>query len=156
MYAAKTTVSPERSLEEIKRVLRRYGADKFGQAESRESAAVMFEIDQILVRIDVPLPDRDAPEFTQTANGRSRGQGSILAAYEAVLRQRWRALLLAIKAKLEAVECGISTLETEFMPFMVMPSGQTIAQHLLPKLKDAIESGQMPRLMLPEPRKAKS
>ena len=53
-------------------------------------------------------------------------------------RQRWRALNLAIKAKLEAVESGIVTFDQEFLAHIVGPSGQTVKplialQYLAPR-----------------------
>ena len=63
------------------------------------------------------------------------------------IRQRWRALLLAIKAKLEAVESGISSIEREFMPFVVMPDGRILAEHLEPKLTQMVTDGKMPKLL---------
>lgn len=63
------------------------------------------------------------------------------------MRTRWRCLLLSIKAKLETVESGISTFETEFMPFTVLPNGQTVAQHALPYISEAYELKKMPPLL---------
>ena len=59
---------------------------------------------------------------------------------------------LAIKAKLEAVESGISTIEKEFLPFVVMPDGRTVSDHLLPNLKKYVVEGKMPSMLaLPAP-----
>jgi hypothetical protein len=68
------------------------------------------------------------------------------------IRQRWRALVLAVKAKLEAVEVGISTIEKEFLAFVVMPDGRQLLDHLLPELQAIAASGKMPKLMLGGPR----
>jgi hypothetical protein len=52
------------------------------------------------------------------------------------------------------VEVGISTIEQEFMPFIVMGDGRVLGDHLLPRLKEAAKAGRMPRtLMLPAPAK---
>lgn len=150
-YAANTSVSTERSQEQIKSTLRRYGADGFGVIEESGRAAVMFRISGLTARIDVPLPNRQDVAFTTSDAGRRRTDVAAAAAYDAACRQRWRALLLAIKAKLEAVECKISTLETEFMPFLVLPDGRTLAQRLLPVLHEAVSEGRMPKLFLPGP-----
>ncbi|MDR0720667.1 MAG: hypothetical protein LBF78_13600, partial [Treponema sp.] len=55
--------------------------------------------------------------------------------------------LLAIKAKLEAIECGISTIEKEFMAFVIMPNGISLGDHLIPELKKIAGTGKMPRLL---------
>jgi hypothetical protein len=43
-------------------------------------------------------------------------------------KQRWRQMLLLLKAKLEIVRMGFSTVEHEFMADMVLPSGNTAGQ----------------------------
>ncbi len=46
-------------------------------------------------------------------------------------RSRWRALLLAIKAKFEVVDAGISVFAREFLAYIVDPSsGQTIGDEI--------------------------
>ena len=148
-YAEKTQVSPEKSQEQIRATLRRYGADRFGVMEGDGQAAVMFSIEGKSVRMVVDLPDWQDFRFTEKRRQR-RTDKQTKEMHDQAIRQRWRALLLSIKAKLEAVEAGISTIETEFLPFMVMPDGQTVADHVLPRLDAAIEEGEMP-CMLPLP-----
>jgi hypothetical protein len=70
-------------------------------------------------------------------------------AYEQAERQRWRALALVIKAKLEAVESGITEFEREFMAHIVLPGGGTVGDWMLPQIEQAYSSGQMPA-MLPQ------
>ena len=60
-------------------------------------------------------------------------------------RQAWRALVL--KAKLEAVEAGITTIEQEFLADMVIPGDVTVGETLLPRLDDALNTGRMPDLL---------
>lgn len=147
-YATNTTVSVERSQEQVKSILRRYGADAFGLMEEARQAAVLFRIDGISIKIVVPLPDEHDEEFTTTETGRRRrSDDAAWRAYEQAVRQRWRALLLAIKAKLEAVDTGISTIETEFLPFMVMPDRRTVGEHLLPQIHQLVAGGRMPNLL---------
>jgi len=147
-YASDTRVSPERTQDEIRATLRRYGADKFGTLESRQSTAIGFEISGLTIRITVDVPSENDPAFLSTPTGRERKGGAAYAAWEQAIRQRYRALLLAIKAKLEAVECGISTIEQEFMPFVVLPNGKTIAEMVLPKLMEASKSGKLPPMLM--------
>jgi len=54
---------------------------------------------------------------------------------------------LVIKAKLEAVESGISVFEDEFMANIVMPDGRTVSEHVRPRIATAYESGEMPPLL---------
>ena len=71
-------------------------------------------------------------------------------AYEQGCRERWRSLALIVKAKLEAVTAGITTLETEFLAHIVLPDGSTVGQFMLPQVDQAYRSGEMPP-MLPTP-----
>ncbi|MBN2560271.1 MAG: hypothetical protein JXQ75_05010 [Phycisphaerae bacterium] len=152
-YANETTVNVERSQGQIKDTLRRYGVEDFGVLERSKEAAIEFIVPvesggRIPIRITVPLPDRDAEEFAVSDAGRRRKPEAAYRAWEQAVKQRWRALLLAIKAKLEAVETGISTIEVEFMPFIVLGNGETLGQQLLPKLEVAASEGRV--LSLPD------
>ncbi|MBN1518167.1 hypothetical protein JXA32_16515 [Candidatus Sumerlaeota bacterium] len=146
-FASNTSVNVERSQMQIRDTLRRYGAESFGVIERNDHGAVMFEFKGMTVQILVPMPDLNSDEFQMTDSGRPRKENSAMAVYEQSVRQRWRALLLAIKAKLEAVETGISTIEREFLPFIVMPDGKTFADHALPKLQELVRLGKMPKCL---------
>lgn len=67
--------------------------------------------------------------------------------WEKACRQRWRALALCIKAKLEAVECGITTFESEFLAHIVLPSGETMADRALPYIAQAYETNSTPPMI---------
>lgn len=104
------------------------------------------------IRFELPLPDRNAREFTHTpSRNTARSSAQALEAWEQACRQRWRALSLAIKAKLEAVECGITDFESEFLAHIVLPSGQTVGGWMLPQIAEAYETRSMPPL-LPGPK----
>jgi len=81
------------------------------------------------IRLEVPMPHE--AELGSKAKA------------EAAVRQRWRALVLVLKAKLEAVASGISSLEAEFLANVVLDNGQTVGQTLLPRLTDAVRSGRL-------------
>lgn len=147
VYARNTKVSVSNSQGEIQSALRRYGVDSFGTMEKTGSAAILFEIGRLGVRIEVPIPQRDEKQFTETATGRECSESAAFAKYEQAVRQRWRSLLLAIKAKLEAVDSGISTIQQEFMPFVVMPDGRVFGDHVLPQLEEIASTGKMPKLL---------
>jgi hypothetical protein len=89
----------------------------------------------------------DLADFRQSETGRRRTESAAQAAYDQAVRARWRALLLIIKAKLEAIAGGISTLEREFLADVVMPDSQTVGQWLAPQLEAAYQSGRMPPLL---------
>src|SRR5262245_13276700 len=110
-YAATTSVSVERTRAEIERMLVRYGAQAFQYGWEEDRAAIAFKLHERYVRILLPMPDRAG--FGHTETGKRRTETAAQAAYDQAVRQRWRALLLIIKAKLEAIAGGITTLERE-------------------------------------------
>jgi hypothetical protein len=147
-YAAGTEVSSDRSRAEIERTLRRYGATAFAYGWDHQAATVMFEIASRRVLFRLPMPDRNLREFTHTpAKGIRRSPEAAEQAYEQGVRQRWRALALVIKAKLEAVAAGITTIEQEFLAHIVMPDGRTVSEWAAPSIALAYESGEMPALL---------
>lgn len=147
-YAATTTVTPEASLGEIRRTLARYEADGFAFAEGNGVATLAFRIAGTSVKFSFPLPDPDDPEFTQTPTGRDRkSKQTARAAYDQAVRQRWRALALGIKAKLELVESGVTTLQMEFLGNMLLGTGETIGDALIRQM-DEIELGKDPVRLL--------
>lgn len=152
-YANNTSVPVAKSKAEIEQTLRRYGASGFMSAwqDDPPMAMVGFTIDGRMVKMQVPVPPQDAEEFTLTETGRERNENQAYKAWEQACRQRWRALALIVKAKLEAVECGISTIEREFLADIVMHDGQTFGQWAEPQLEAMYDSGKMPPL-LPAPK----
>lgn len=147
-YAEKTGVSSASSRDEIERTLKRYGATAFAYGWDEQVATVMFEIAGRRVRFQLRMPDRRSREFTHTPDrGLPRTAEKAEAAWEQAGRQRWRALALVIKAKLEAVEAQISTVESEFLAHIVLPNGSSVGEWFTPQLELAYSSGQMPALM---------
>jgi hypothetical protein len=62
-------------------------------------------------------------------------------------REAWRAMVLIVKAKLEVVAMGHGSVEEEFLANLVLPSGATVGDDVLPKVAQAYETGQMPPLL---------
>ena len=147
-YASQTQVSPDRSRGEIERVLQRYGATQFVYGWEESSAVIGFRADNRNIRFVVPLPDRNADEFTLTPGRKyERHPDDAHKAWEQAVKQRWRALALAIKAKLETVESGIATFEDEFLSYIVLPGGETMGQWSRPQIEQAYASGKMPSML---------
>lgn len=138
-------MSSEISRLEIERTLVKYGADNFAYATAVGKAMIGFTMQGRQVKFILPLPKKE--EFRLTPTGRDRTEKSQYDAWEQACRQRWRALLLVIKAKLEATECGISTFESEFMANIVLPDGQTAGDFMLPQIAAAYDSGTMPAML---------
>lgn len=149
-YAASTSVSTETSRGEIERTLTRYGAESFAYGWKSDQAMIEFAANGRRIRFILTLPDKQDAEFWSTPGGRrQRDPDGALKAWEQACRQRWRALSLVIKAKLEAVEADISTFEDEFLSHTVLPNGTTVGQWIGPQIEEAYATGTMPS-MLPE------
>lgn len=147
-YAKETTVPIDRTQASLKRVVARYGGTHFGYIETPGSGAVAFQINDRQVRFVVPLPDREHGEFTHTPTGILRAPATANSEWEKACRQRWRALELVVKAKLEAVESGIVEFEREFFAHLVLPDGRTVWEHVGADAILQIESGAPARLSL--------
>jgi len=144
-YAAGTDVASDKSRAEIERTLKRYGATAFAYAWEGEEARIAFKMDGRQVRLSLPLPGLRA--YATTPTGKARSPAATEAAYEQAVRQRWRALALIVKAKLEAIEAGIGTVETEFLASVMLADGSTVGEWAAPQLAAVYGRGEMPALM---------
>ncbi len=151
-FAANTTVSVAKSRAEIEDLVSRYGATTFASAIQPGRAVAMFEMQGRRVRLALPLPDKTSQEFThyRPGNGHTlklRDPAAIEKVYEQACRQRWRALALVVKAKLEAVESGIASFEQEFLAYIALPDGGTVGDFMVPQVALAYQTGNMPPLL---------
>jgi len=146
-YAEKTSVSVEKSRAEVERILHRYGCDDFAYRTNRKGATIAFSMCERMMRFDIKLPDPNDTDFTATPTGRDRSDAQAYKAWEQACRQRWRALALIIKAKLEAVESGITSFDIEFMAHTIVPGGKVFHEVALPQIAAAYETGKLPPLL---------
>lgn len=154
-YAEGTTVSTENSRMEIERTLRRYKADAFAFGQEARTATVMFRMQGRMVRFVLTLPDPDDDAFWLYKQGSStfrRVPAEGEKRWEQACRQKWRALALVIKAKLEAVAAGITTVEDEFLAHTVLPDGTTVGDWARPQIDQVYLDGKMPPLLLGDPK----
>lgn len=130
LYAEKTKVPVAQSRMEIERLLDRHKAKQYGTAVDYDLglARVQFRLHDRIIRFVIELPD--VKKFGTERFARAE-------------RQRWRALLLVIKAKLEAVENSITTFEEEFLAHIVLPNDKTVAEYVIPQVQQMYTSGAM-------------
>lgn len=149
-YATNTTVSVERSRAEIERLVSKHKCSQFGCGTDYEQgrAIVQFRAHERIVRFVLELPKPEAFQKRQV-RGRWVLNHRKDADWEQACRTRWRALVLVVKGKLESVESQIATFEEEFMPYIVMPDGKTVAEHLVPAIAQAYANNAVSGL-LPE------
>lgn len=136
-YAEKTKVPIFRSQEEIKRTLTKYNATGFAFGESVTTAMIIFEINGLRVRFNLPMPAKPSNNSTGVAKNK----------FDQECRSKWRSLALAIKAKLECVDAGITTIEEEFMAHIVMPNGENFGAWATPQITDSYKNKKMPPLL---------
>lgn len=112
-YAERTKVPVGQSKADIEKLVKKYGAGDFGVMTLQGRAHIVFEMEERKIMFRMIVPDNDQEE-----------------------RSMWRAMLLTIKGKLESAERGIETFEQAFLANIVMPDGQTVAEHTIPKIED--------------------
>jgi hypothetical protein len=144
-YAVRTNVAIEDSQAEITDCLRRSGASELVQGWNPSAAFLAFSIAGRSVKLIVPMPA--VAEFERTGGGRKRNPAQQRQAHEQAQRARWRALALIVRAKIEAIEIGASTLDREFLADLVMPDGSTVGERLQPELHRALSTGKLPPML---------
>jgi len=133
-YASTTTVAVEKSKRVIEDVLRQHGADQYHTGWDATRDIIEFGWQGKQIRFVLPRPNRK--DYARSEAGRLRTTRQTDDAIDQADRQRWRALYLVVRAKLEAVEAGISIFEEEFMAFIVVPGqNQTVGEILLPRIQ---------------------
>ena len=130
VYAVRTKVPVLQTRSDIEKTLTAYGATGFAFAQDVGRAMIAFRMNKRHVRFTLQMPAKVDPQTE---------------------RQRWRALLLVIKAKMEAVRANITVFDEEFLAHIVMPNGQTVADILHDQIAAAYDSGQMPPLLIFRP-----
>ena len=147
-YAEKTSVSVAKSKADIEELIQRAGARQFVSGFKEDVAVIGFSMNNRQIRFLLPLPDKNDDSFWLTPGRRiRRTEDQAYAAWEQASRSRWRALYLIIKAKLEAVESGISTVEREFFYDVVLPDGKTVGEWMAPQLDAVYQTGEMPQML---------
>lgn len=144
-YASETTVPVFRSQQEIQEIIGRYGASSFMFGMKGSQAMIGFEAGGRQIKMIISMPDRLSFKRDKRANARTDKQIETCVAQGE--RQRWRALVLIVKAKLEAVASGVATFEQEFLSYMVLPGGRTVHEELAPRLAAWYERGEVPKLL---------
>lgn len=125
-FAQGTKVTASRSRDQIVEMMKRAGADAFLFGEETHRATIGFRLKGHYLRFTVPFPER---------------------ASEQVIRVRWRALWLVVKAKLEAASIGLVTIEEAFLAETILPDKRSVAEVMLPQIETAYRDGKMPPLL---------
>lgn len=140
-YAKGTTVTVDRSQQEITQVLNRYGVETYAFGAEPGRASVAFTVNEVPIRIGIPLPPR--PTTDKVRNAETGRMVQTMPKWEQDVRESWRALVLLLKAGLESVEREIATIDQVFMAFLVAPDGRTMGEIVLPAYHKALHSGRL-------------
>lgn len=136
-----TNIRPEKSQADITRELNRYGIYEVQHTDQKGNFSVAFKIE--LEEVSIPLGVRiDVPY-----NKEKDTEDNIGWKRQRVL---YRTLFYYIKALLNTWDNGLKTFTEIFMPHLILPSGGTVEQMLLPKLQKAITDGKMKDIKLLE------
>jgi hypothetical protein len=161
-YAKGTTVSPEKSRVELDKLLGKHGATARAIGTAPGWAVAHFELQGRKIRVRVPLPTdalfgpgwpeaerakRKAAWATFGGKEPSPWPRNTRAWVEQAERQRWRAMILLVKAKLEAIEMGLSTVEREFLADLLLPGGVTVHEEIAGTIAAAYQTGNLPPLL---------
>lgn len=147
-YAEKTSVSVSKTKADIEDLIHKAGAGQFVSGYKENMAVIGFSLANRQIRFVLPLPDKQEQKFWFTPERRTkRSEKQAYEAWEQACRSRWRSLYLIIKAKLEAVNSGISTIEREFFYDIVLPDGKTVGEFMAPQIETAYKTGEMPPLL---------
>lgn len=128
-------------------MLAKHKCEKFmaGVDNLTHRATVQFQAHNRIVKFEIALPNAADPKYKRIKNSYlQRTASGVEKVVEQERRTRWRALLLVIKAKLEAVESGIATFEDEFLAHVLLPNQQTVAEYIGPTVAQIYETGRMP------------
>jgi hypothetical protein len=156
-YAANTSVSVERSKSELDTLLGKAGAHQRAMMndELRGIAVVVFALGGRQVKLSMSFPtyaslreqsEKDPPRGWRSWNASQRDKW-LRAQVVQGERQRWRGLLLCVKAKLELIADGSSTLEREFLSDIMLPDGRTVGETISPRIAEAYNTGNMPAML---------
>ena len=123
-YAEGTTVSVDSSRGEITGILAKHGVQRMGWMGAPEGDELMFELGGGSYRLSMVKPT--LVEIRRLYPNAYNEQAKL----DAEWRRRWRANVLLLKAKLEFVASGDTTLDRELLPYRVLKDGRTLEQTL--------------------------
>ncbi len=157
-YAEGTTVPVEKTKTELDVLLGKHGATQRGSFtdDTKGVAVVLFQLDGRKYQILVPLPQahdvmpsktKDEPRGWNGWDAKKR-QAWVSKTFDQRSRERWRAVLLLCKAKLELVALGVSSVEREFLADLVLPTGERVHDAVAKNIQTYYVNGTPPTRLL--------
>jgi hypothetical protein len=131
-YAEGTAVTVMSSRGEITGILTKHGCERMAWGAAPEGDTLQFELSGHLFRFAIAKPTVEDIKRQYKEDGRDWTRiYDMDTKIAAEWRRRWRAHVLLIKAKLEFIGGGDTTLEREFLPYAVLKDGRTVSDLML-------------------------
>jgi hypothetical protein len=140
-YAEGTTVSVQNSRGEITGILTKHGCTHFATGSTPEGDTIQFVLGGKQFRMFIAKPTADSMYERDRSRYSYPNNVDWEAKAEQEWKRRWRAHVLLIKAKLEFIEGGDTTLEQEFLPYALMKDGRTVGELINAGGLPLLESG---------------
>lgn len=154
-YAEGTAVPVEKTVAEIVGMIRRNEGAQIAQLDEDQRYIIAFTMGSRQVRFTVGFESVDDERIRwRKTNGAARTlrtAAQIREAWEGHRRQRMRALMLVIKAKLESVASGVETFEQAFLANVVTSNGRTVHERISDDLAIEYQQGCVRPLMIGGP-----
>jgi hypothetical protein len=161
-FAEGTEVPVTRTRDELERLLATHGATqiRIERDMSDGRACLTFTMSQRMVRLDVRVEVNDLPDAmkgtyqqkSDTPNGWNswsvqRRNEWLRGKRDQREREAWRRLLLVVKAKLELVAGGDTTIEREFLADILTVDGGTVYELIAARIGEQYSTGNMVPLL---------
>jgi hypothetical protein len=123
-YAEGTKVTVESSRGEITGILAKHGVSRMGWSSEPNGDTLMFALGGYNFRFDIARPTLDDVRklYPNAYDWAPK--------VDMEWRRRWRANVLLLKAKLEFIDSGDTTLIRELLPYAVLKSGRTLEEEI--------------------------
>lgn len=152
-FAKETSVSRNKTKDEIEKLLMSYGARTIFMNDTNEQNVlfVAWKIEGKSYKFELPLPAPDDKQFThyESRSGR-RSKEKAHALWEGAIRQYWRIGKNYIYMLMEMMEaCGMEFHEA-FAPLLALHNGSNVWMTAATNAKEISHSGSLMALMPPE------
>lgn len=149
-YAEGTSVSVRKSRMDIEDMLERARARASYTAQSDGRAVVGFQLEDKHIRFELALPSKDEFSIRAVRGRKTKATPDQQdASWEQACRERWRALVLALKAKFVSIEAGVESTEEAFLAHVVLANRQTVLGWFRAQMEKGGGAGVLPPLLGP-------
>lgn len=135
VYAKKTTVKSSKSVGDIEKLLMKNKSQRFIHDFNPTNGVVKlaFTFEDTAIRMSLKLPVTLPKGLNPTKKDENL--------YEQSKRTAYRQLLLCIKAKIEAVNCGLETVEQAFLPYIMIGPNEVMGDRVIPQIEKIKKNG---------------